>query len=439
MTPAPLLDAAAEAATLGAVLVDAGAMDELAEVLEPTHFGRAHHGVMFDALRRLHQAGEPLDLVTLTAELARVGQLDACGGAAAVARLTDGMPRRANVLAYARVIRDRYLLRTLRGLAQDLVAACERDDARGADVLLEAESAVFAVAQTAVRADWVSGAELSQELFGVLETLAAAGPVSGVPSGFGWLDQLTRGWQPGDLVVVGARPGMGKTSFALQVALHAAQTVPVAFFSLEMARQPIGLRGVAATAQVDGLRLFGGKATTDVEYGRISQALGTLAAAQIHLDESPALSPLHARSKLRRLRARLGTLGLVVVDYLQLMTPLPEHRRENRTTQVGGISRALKVLARELSVPVIALSQLNRDTTGRADKRPTLSDLRESGAIEQDADVVLLLHRPGYYDATVAEPDLAEVILAKQRNGPTGAMELTWHATHMRFENRRRD
>lgn len=424
-----------ESGLLGCALVFNQALDDMSELLEPSHFGREHHAAIYTAMLALHRQGKPVDALSV------VAQIDAQGDSAIVSRadifaLETGAVRLSNVTAHCERVRDKALLRALRQQARDLAARAEQEGAQATAVLEEAEAGLFALAHQSVRTDWISGSELSSRVYEVVEQLGKGQGATGLLSGFRGLDTLTRGLHPGDLTLVGARPAMGKTSFALQVALHAAQTVPVAFFSIEMAAEAIGMRAVINTAQVDGFQLLSGVVMSQVDYARISNGTSTLANASLFFDESPQISPVQVRSKLRRLRAKVGTLGLVVIDYLQLMAPMPEHKRENKTNQVAGISRALKILARELSVPFLVLSQLNRGTEHKSEKRPTMADLRDSGALEQDADVVLLLHRPSYYDKDAPE-DLAEVIIAKQRNGPTGLVSLQWASRSTRFNNER--
>jgi replicative DNA helicase len=434
--PPALYDEQAELAVLGAILVRNDALDDVADVLTPEHFGRFHHQRVFAAMLAVHQTGRPMDPITLAAQLERMGVLEDVGKPFLYG-LGSGVPRSLNIAAYAAIIRGKALMRGLRDHARLLLARTESADADATELLEEAERSVAQLSLTTTAGEWVSGGELASELYPMVEALQH-GPssVTGVGTGFLDLDRFTRGMQPGDLVLVGARPSQGKTALALQVALHAAShDVPTAFFSLEMARHPVGMRGVMAQAQVDGWRMLSGR-LSPVEFQRVGEGLAALSGAQIYIDESPALSPIQARSKLRRLKAKAG-LGLVVIDYLQLMAPLPEHKRENRTTQVSGISRVLKILARELNVPFLVLSQLNRGLERTSEKRPQLSDLRESGALEQDADVVLLLHRPETYEPNKPElAGVAELIIAKQRNGPIGLVELQWVKESMMFRSR---
>lgn len=436
MTAPALFDEAAEVALLGAIVIRPACMDELADVLEPDDFGRSHHRLTFAAMRSISQAGQPIDPLTLAAELERGGVLEQVGRPF-LFTLGDGVPHSSNVLAYAKLIRDKATVRRLQGSARQILASAEDASQSVPALLEEAEALIYRLTQTAVKTDWIVGKDLAAELYPVVEGLTNDGKaVTGVSTGFSELDWMTRGFQAGDLILLGARPSQGKTALALQIAMSVAKSVPVGFFSVEMARQPLGLRGVIASAQVDGWRLLSGR-LSDLDLRRVSDGLVALEDAAIYIDESPLLSPVHVRSKLRRLKSRAGSLGLVVIDYLQLMAPSPEHRHENKTNQVAGISRALKIMAREFGVPFLVLSQLSRHVERAAEKRPTMSDLRDSGALEQDADVVLLLHRPEVYDDKPELAGVAEVVIGKQRNGPTGIVELKWHGPHMRFETRR--
>ena len=432
MSANPLIPAEAERAVLGAILVRNAAMDEIADVVTVEHFGLEAHAAVFGAMAKLHARGAAIDFVTLRGQLHADGALDVAMETL-VSTLADALPTSRHVEHYARIVVDKALLRKLRVAARLLLAAAESPDAQGTAVLEQAEQAVYNLGAAAVKTDWLSSSDLAGELRPIIQRLTEdRTPVTGLSTGFRILDRMTRGLQRGDLVLLGARPSMGKTAFGTQVALHAAQSVPVAFFSVEMSREGIGLRQVIALAQVNGFEMLSGR-LPDLEMRRIGDGLARLEELNIWLDESPFLSPLHVRSKLRRLKARVGSIGLVVIDYVQLMEPLPEHKRENKTNRVAGISRALKILAKEFGAPFLVLSQLNRDPDGR---RPTMEDLRDSGALEQDADVVILLHRPEYYNQTPDNQGLAEVILAKQRQGPTGVIEMTWRAEPMRFENR---
>lgn len=435
MSATLMMDEAVERAVLGAILLRAGAMDEVADVIEPAHFGRWHHGMVFEAMAKLHRSGQTLDPITVSAELERMGRLTEIGKPF-VYMLPDGVPRASNVLGYALEIRDKALLRAVHDAARRIAAAAEDGTTSGSDLLRSAEDAIFNLGAGAKSSEWVSGAEMATETYETIEKLGNEGkPVMGLETGFRDLDQLTLGFQRGDLVILGARPSMGKTALAQQCAMHAAGTRGVAFFSLEMGRRQLAIRSVTAAAEVDGWKLRTGR-LSDVDMKRVSDGVAQLGNSSIFVSDEPLVSPIHLRSRLRRLRAQINQpIDLVVVDYLQLMAPLPEDRRESKVNQVAGISRALKLLAKEFDVPFLVLSQLNRQLEKQSDKTPSLADLRDSGAIEQDADVVLLLHRPDVYDPNPQLAGKALLILAKQRNGPTGTVELTWHREQMRFSN----
>jgi replicative DNA helicase len=432
---ARLIDEAAERAVLGAILVRNTSLDEIADLLTVEHFGVDNHAAIYGAMARLHAKGTAIDFVTLGNELRATGNYT-LEQMRYVTALADDPIAPRHVGHYARLVVDKALLRRIRREVRRILAAVEDEGAQGTAVLEQAEAAIYGIGATATKSDWLSTSDIAGELRPIVQELAEHHTaVTGLHTGFTELDMLTRGLQDGDLVLLGARPSQGKTALANQVALRAASGAAVAFFSIEMSRQGIGLRQVIALADVNGFRMLSGR-LSEIDLRRVGDGLARLEELTLWLDESPTLSPLHVRSKLRRLKARVGRIGLVVIDYLQLMEPLPDHRRENKTNQVAGISRALKVLAREFGAPFLVLSQLNR---GPADgSAPTMSDLRDSGALEQDADVVLLLHRPEVYDPTPENAGLAEVIIGKQRNGPTGKVELTWRPEPMRFENRAR-
>jgi len=434
---AELYDEQAERAVLGAIVVRNAAIDDVADVLEAEHFWRQHHQSIFRAMVQLHGQGQPIDAITLCGQLDKSGALEAVGKPY-IYGLGDGVGRSVNVAAYAEVVKDKSTLRALRDLGRRVHAAAEADVAIASDLLEQAEQDIYRISQTAVKTDWSSAPEMAAEIYPLIEQLTKTGEaITGRSTGLPHLDSITRGLQPGDLILVGARPGMGKTAIAMQIALTVAANGPVAVMSLEMARVPLALRGVISLAQVNGWQLMSGRAS-DVDLQRMGDGIARFASTGLFVDESPVVSPIQARSKLRRLQARTGPLALVVIDYLQLMAPLPDDRRENRANQVAGISRALKIMAREFSVPFLVLSQLSRAFEKSRDKRPSMSDLRESGALEQDADVVLLLHRPEVYEKKPENAGLAELIVGKQRNGPTGSIDLTWHGPQMRFEHRGR-
>jgi len=426
----PLVDEEAERSVLGGIIADNRAYDLVADALEPSDFGREHHARVFDAMRRLHRTGHALDAITISAELERMGDLERVGRPFVYA-LGDGVPKSTNVPYYAAVVRDKSLLRRIRDAARRLIAEVEGNDVTGVGVLEQAEQAVYALGNKSTASTWLSGSDRARLLRPILEQLSRR-QLTGMGTGFADLDRLTLGLQPGDLWMLGARPSQGKTAFGMQVARHAAKAGRVAVFSVEMSAEGISLREVVQESDVNGWRLFSGS-LSDVDWQRVGQGMAAIDESKIHLDVSPFLTPIQVRSRLRRLRSEHGPFVLVVIDYLQLMAPLPEDRRENKTNQVAGISRALKVLAREFQTPFLVLSQLHRVPDNR---RPTTQDLRDSGALEQDADLVLLLHRPEVYEPKPDNAGLAEVIIGKNRNGPTGIVELTWRGENMSFANR---
>jgi replicative DNA helicase len=435
-----LYNETAERAVIGAVLIRNEALDDLADVLEPDHFGREHHRRIYTAIEKLHQNGQPIDLVSLKDALERAGSLEEVGGSAYVSALTDGVPRSLNALHYGRMVREKWVLRQLHYYAQRLVAETGAPNADSARLLESAEQDIYTLSHKRDTGVWVSGAEMVGELYDVINALQENQRlVTGIPSGFADVDDQTRGFQKGDLVLLGARPSQGKTALAMQIAMFAARSVNVAVFSIEMSRQPIGMRAVSALGQVDNFRLLRGF-TGELDREHVSAGLSRLSQLKMFIDDSPSLSPLQVRSKLRRLAASAGPIGLVVIDYLQLMAPLPDHRRENQNVKLEGISRALKLIAREFDAPCLVLSQLNRGLERSADKRPTLADLRGSGALEQDADVVLLLHRPEVYEPDKPElQNLAELNIAKQRNGPVSTIDLIFQKHTMTFHDKARE
>jgi replicative DNA helicase len=426
----------AERSILGAILVHNDAFNLAAQVIDARDFYRDAHRRIFNRMVALNERGQAIDFVTLKEELGRGGELDEVGGPAYVASLADGVPRATNVEYYARIVKEKSTLRNLIFAANKILTTAYEADQDSDLVLDEAESAIFAVADNRLRAGFVPMADLVRESYPKIEQLFEHKRlVTGVASGFVDLDAMTRGFQAGDLIIIAARPSMGKTSLALNIAQYVAlqpdRTVGV--FSLEMSKESLFLRLLTSEAQIDGHRLMTG-AIGQKDYSRISHALETLNAMRLFIDDSAAISVLEMRAKARRLQAEHG-LTLMVVDYIQLMST--RGRFENRTLELGAISRSLKGLAKELNVPVVVLSQLSRAPESRSDHRPQLSDLRESGALEQDADVVILIYREDAYNRDPAHPDAgtAELIVAKQRNGPTGVVRLAFLREQTRFAN----
>jgi replicative DNA helicase len=432
----------AERGLLGGLMLDPSVMEQvLDEGLKPDDFYRRAHGVIFKVIFELHSAAEPIDTLTVVDELLRRGQLESVGGAAAVSQLEALMPTAAHVGAYARLIREKSTLRHLIETATNIVQAAYAQEQRVGEILDEAERAILAISEATTRKGIVPMSELVRR---ATEQLEAAynnkSAVTGVPTGFRDIDELTAGFQPGELIIVAARPSMGKTAFTLNVAAHATMRAgtPCAFFSLEMGADQLVARLLGSEARIDLSALRRGFIQRD-QWSQLAQAAGELSTAPLFIDETPALSVGEMRTKCRRLYAEHG-IGMIMIDYLQLMTGPPGI--DNKATEVGEISRGLKSLARELNVPVIALSQLNRGVESRTDKRPMMSDLRESGAIEQDADVIAFLYREEYYLRDKTPEDkmgVAELIIGKHRNGPTGTRELRFFNSITRFENLARD
>ena len=427
----------AEKSVLGAILIRNEAFNDAAELIDSHDFFRDAHRRIFDKMVALSERGDAIDFITLKEELSRASELDEVGGPAYIASLADGVPRSANVEYYARIVKEKSTLRSLIHSANKiLVEAYEAE--QEPDLLLdEAERAIFAIAEDRIRAGFVPLRDLVQSSFTTIEKLQQhKGAVTGVPSGFADLDQLTSGFQRGDLVIVAARPSMGKTSFVLNIAqyLGTATDMTVGFFSLEMSKEQLFIRLLTAEARIDAHRFRTGH-LGETDYGRLSQALGALAEAHVYIDDSASIGVLEMRAKARRLQAAHG-LDLLVIDYLQLMQG--RGRFENRQQEVSAISRSLKGLAKELNIPVIALSQLSRAPESRGEHRPQLSDLRESGALEQDADVVLFIYRPEVYEKENTKPEdqgVAEIIIGKQRNGPIDTVKLSFLNQYTRFEN----
>jgi replicative DNA helicase len=428
----------AERSVLGAILLHNDAFNLAAEVIDSRDFFRDAHRRIFDAIVRLAERGDAIDLVTLKEELSRGGDLDEVGGPAYIAALVDGVPRSTNVEHYARIIKEKATLRNLIYSATKIVASAY-DAEDEADVILDqAEHAIFAIADDKVRDGFVSLRDLAQTSLDTIEKLHSRKElVTGVPTGFTDLDEMTSGLQPSDLVIVAARPSMGKTSLVLNMAQHVGTKtdMTVGIFSLEMSKEQLFLRMLTGEARIDAHRLRGGF-LGERDWGKLSDAIGTLSEAKIFIDDTPSIGVLEMRAKCRRLATEHG-LNMVIVDYVQLMQG--RGRFENRTLELASISRSLKGLAKELNVPIVLLSQLSRAPESRSDRRPQLSDLRESGALEQDADVVIFIYREDMYADKHAPPTdtqgTAELIIGKQRNGPTGVVRLAFIREFTRFEN----
>ena len=424
----------AERTVLGAVLVDNAAFSSAAEVLTREDFYRESHRRIFEAMAVLAERSQPIDLVTLKNELLRGGALEAAGGAAYLGSLLDGVPRITNVEHWSRIIKERAVLRNLIHASNRIVQSCFEGEDEAAVLLDRAEKAIFDIAERRIRQGFVGIREIVKESFRTIDQLSQSKEmVTGLPTGFVDIDEMTSGLQKGELVIVAARPAMGKTSFCLNVAQHASMRAgeTVGVFSLEMSKEQLVLRMLCSDARVDAHKLRTGR-LQEKDWARLAKAYADLSASKVFIDDSSTLSPLEMRAKCRRLRAEHG-LGLVIVDYLQLVTATG--RVENRQQEISAISRSLKGLAKELAVPVVALSQLSRAPEARTDRRPQLSDLRESGALEQDADIVMFIYREEEYKPSDENRGIAEIIIGKQRNGPTGTRKLAFIKEFTRFEN----
>jgi len=427
-------NAEAERTVLGAVLVDNQAFNSAAEILGREDFYREAHRRIFAAMASLAERSQPIDLVTLKDELARQSALEAVGGPAYLASLVDGVPRMTSVEHWSRLIKEKAVLRNLIHAGTRIVTSCYEAEDEAAVLLDRAEKSIFDIAERRIRAGFVAMSEIVKESFRTIDQLSQSKDVvTGLATGFVDIDEMTSGLQKGELVIVAARPAMGKTSFCLNVAQHVAMRAgeTVGFFSLEMSKEQLALRLLCADARIDAHRLRTGK-LNEKDWARLAKAYTDLAQSRIFIDDSATISPLEMRAKCRRLKAEHG-LGLIVVDYLQLVTS--SGRVENRQQELSAISRSMKGLAKELACPVIALSQLSRAPEARTDRRPQLSDLRESGAIEQDADIVMFIFREEEYKPSDENRGIAEIIIGKQRNGPTGSRKLAFIKEFTRFEN----
>ena len=430
----------AEQSVLGGLLLDNDAADKVGDVIGDADFYSDAHRLIYAHILRLVTDGKPADVVTVSESLASAQKLDYAGGLAYLGALVENVPTAANIRHYAQIVRDRSILRQLAATAGDIADAAYHPLGRHAkEILDEAEAKVLHIAEQGSRSDR-QFEEIGKLLVGVVERIETLynrddpSDVTGVPTGFADLDRMTSGLQPGDLVIVAGRPSMGKTSLALNIGEHVALSakLPVAVFSMEMGASQLALRMIGSVGRLDQHKLRTGRLAAE-DWEKLSAALGRLAEAPILIDETPALNAIEVRSRARRISKKFGKLGLVIVDYLQLMQASTSG--ENRATEISEISRAMKSLAKELKVPVMALSQLNRSLEQRPNKRPVMSDLRESGAIEQDADVILFIYRDEVYNPDTQDKGVAEIIVGKQRNGPIGTVRLTFLGEHTRFEN----
>ena len=431
----------AEQSVLGGLLLENASFDRIADRIAETDFYRDEHRRIFRQIRRLLERGKPVDAVTVAESLDTAGEGSETGGLAYLGELAANTPSAANIVRYAEIVRDRALLRQLVTAGDEIADSALNPVGRDPKQLLdEAEAKVFAIAEGGFRHQ--TGFQhinplLTQVVERIQELHDRDNPseITGIPTGYNDLDNRTSGLQPGDLLIVAGRPSMGKTSFALNMAEHVAIEVglPVAVFSMEMGGAQLAMRMLSSVGRLDAHRVRTGRLNDD-EWARLSFALGKMHEAPLYIDETPALNPIDLRARARRLCRQCGKLGLIVIDYLQLMSAA-NGGGENRATEISEISRSLKGLAKELSVPVIALSQLNRSLEQRPNKRPVMSDLRESGAIEQDADVIMFIYRDEVYHPDTPDKCTAEIIIGKQRNGPIGTVRLAFLGEYTRFEN----
>jgi len=417
----------AEQSILGGILIENEAINRVTEILAADDFYRDTHRKIFNALINLSERDEPADLITLTNELRKSDQLDSIGGASYLASLIDSVPTAANIQYYARIVKEKAILRKLIQTSTEIITQSYEDRGDVEGFLDEAERAIFDISEKRVRPSFYPIREIVKESFATIEKLfKKKEAVTGVPSGFKELDRMTAGFQPSDLIIIAGRPSMGKTAFCLDVAEYAAidNKIPVAIFSLEMSKEQLVIRMLCSQAHVEGTRLRTGY-LNESDWPKLTIAAGSLSESPIYIDDSAALSVLELRAKARRLKSDHG-LGMVIVDYLQLMKG--RSRVESRQQEISEISRSLKALSKELNIPVIAVSQLSRKTEERTGNRPQLSDLRESGAIEQDADLILFIYRDEVYNRSEDNPNRgkAEVIIGKQRNGPIGKIDLAF-------------
>ncbi len=423
----------AEQSLLGGLLIDGDGFPTVVEVLKGDEFYRDAHRTIFHVLQLLFESNQPIDLITVAEKLADRNELESVGGATYLAALAERVPSAANVATYARIINEKALLRRLIQAAGEITSHCYAGGKTVEEILDSAESTIFSVTERTIRSSYHPIKDVIKKSVEVIENFHEYHGVSGIPSHFAELDKLTAGFQRSDLIIIAARPSMGKTALALNIARNAAleSGYPVGFFSLEMSKEQLAMRLLCSEARVDSQKIRTGFLSAH-EGAKMIQAASAFMEAPIYIDDTPAISALELRAKARRMMAERG-LGMVIVDYLQLMRG--RDGTERREQEISEISRSLKALAKELFIPVIALSQLNRKVEERHDKRPQLSDLRESGAIEQDADVIAFIYRDEMYSKESTDQGVAEVIIGKQRNGPTGTAKLAYIKSYTRFEN----
>lgn len=426
----------AEQSILGSILLENNAINSVLEVIAKGDFYSEAHRKIFSVMTDLSEKSEPVDLITLSNALRDKNILETVGGTAYLASLVDNVPSAANVANYARIVKEKAILRGLIGSATEIITSCYETGTDVDNVLDQAEHSIFEISENKVRPSFYPIREIVKDSFRSIEELYTRKElITGVPTGFEKIDDLTSGLQKSDLIIIAGRPSMGKTAFALNIAQFAAleSQIPVAIFSLEMSKEQLAFRLLASEAKVDSQRLRKGF-LGETDWPKLTTAAGRLSEAPIFIDDTPAITVLEMKAKSRRLKADTG-LGLIVVDYIQLMRS--SGFKDSREQEISEISRSLKSLAKELKVPVIALSQLNRKVEDRTNRRPQMADLRESGAIEQDADVITFIYRDEVYNKSEDNPEkgIAEIIIGKQRNGPTGTVKLAFLEKFTSFEN----
>ncbi|HXR11933.1 MAG TPA: replicative DNA helicase [Gaiellaceae bacterium] len=435
--PVPPQNLEAEESVLGAMMISPGAIGAVSEILDAGDFYRESHAKVYRAALALYAKGEPVDAITLTDELEERSELEAVGGRVRLHELAALVPASANASHYARIVHETATLRGLIRAGGEIARLGWERPGETGDLVDQAEQILYDLSQQRVTGEWSEIEALLKESFERITALYESGvDLTGTPSGFRDLDRLTSGFQPGNLIIVAARPSMGKSALALCMAANMGvrHGIPVGLFTLEMSKSEVTQRLMCSEAKVESQRLRNGKLAPD-DWPRLTAACDKLAKAPIYVDDTGLLNMMEIRSKARRLKARHPDLGLIIVDYLQLLTPSQRRDSDGRVQEVSEMSRSLKILARDLDVPIVALSQLSRAVEQRTDKRPILSDLRESGSIEQDADLVAFVYRDEYYNEDSDQQGLAEVILAKHRNGPTDSIKLSFLKRYAKFSD----
>lgn len=432
----PPHDIEAEQSVLGSMIMDKDAIIVATETLTENEFYRKDHQLIFDSIVELFSKGEPVDLITLKSKLEEKGYFEQVGGIRYISDLAHSVPTSAHIKKYSKIVEEKALLRKLIKMSEEISSLSYEASDKVENIIEFAEKGIFDLMQDRHTENFSHIRDILPKTFDKIEKIyEAKGVATGIPTGFIDLDLKTAGLQPSDLILIAARPSMGKTALALNIAQYVAvkKNIPTAIFSLEMSEEQLVSRMLSAEAHIDSQKLRTGDLLQD-DWISIARAMTPLSSAPIYIDDTPGITTAEIRAKCRRLKLEKG-LGLVVIDYLQLMSGTKNNKSENRQQEISEISRSLKALAREMDAPVIALSQLSRACEARADHRPMLSDLRESGAIEQDADIVAFLYRDEYYNPDTDKKGIAEVIIAKQRNGPTGTVDLVWLGKYTKFAN----